>query len=129
MKEYREDTVEGSVKLLERELGIREGFLQSLKNEDDWSFIIKVHALLEGAISHLLCKALGHDQLSEVFSYIEISNKRSGKIAFVKALSLLEKPDRRFINSLSELRNRVVHDVSNVDFNLKEYGVKVKCCV
>jgi hypothetical protein len=121
MKEHREDTVEGSIRLLEKELGIREGFLESLKNEDDWSFIIKIHALLEGAISHLLCKALGHDGLSEVFSFIELSNKRSGKMAFVKTLSLLDKPDRRFISSLSELRNSLVHDISNVDFNLKKY--------
>lgn len=121
MKKYSEDTIEGSIRLLEKELVIREGFLESLRNEDDWSFIIKVHALLEGAVSHLLCKTLGHDQLSEVFSFIELSNKRSGKIAFIKALSLLDKPDRRFISSLSELRNQLVHDISNVDFDLKEY--------
>ena len=121
MIEYSEDTVEGSIRVLEKNLSIREGFLESLKREDDWSFIIKVHALLEAAISHLLCEALGHKQLSEVFSFIELSNKRSGKIAFVKALSLLDKPDRRFIISLSELRNQLVHDISNVDLDLKKY--------
>ncbi len=113
-----EDTVEGSVRLLEKALDIREGFLESLKSEDDWSFIIKLHALIEAAISHLLCKTLRHDDLKEVFSSMELSDKRGGKLAFVKSLNLLDKTDRRFISSLSELRNRLVHDVSKVGFDL-----------
>ena len=50
-----------------------------------------------------------------------MSNKSTGKAAFVNALELLEKPERRFISSLSELRNKLVHDVRNVNFNLAEY--------
>jgi len=121
MKEDSIHTVEGSVRQLEKEIGIRPGFLESLKTEDDWSFIIKLHALVEAAVSYLLCKALGHDELSETFSFLELSNKRVGKIAFVKSLGLLDEKDRRFISSLSELRNKLVHDISNVQFDLKEY--------
>jgi len=121
MAEKPENTVEGSVQLIEKEVGVRRGFLASLLKEDDWSFIIKIHALLEAAVSYLLCKTLGRDELAEVFPYVELSEKRAGKMAFVKALNLLEEPDRRFVSSLSELRNQLVHKVKNVEFDLKKH--------
>jgi len=119
--EALKDTVEGSVRLIEKEVGLREGFLEQLRREDDWSFIIKVHALLEAAISHLLCRVLGRNELAEVLCFVELSDKRAGKMAFVRALGLLEKPDRRFISSLSELRNQLVHKVRNADFDLQAH--------
>lgn len=101
--------------------GEGKAFTLKSRNEDDWSFIIKAHALLEAAVAHLLCKALHKDELLPVFSFLELSNKSSGKIAFVKALDLLDKQDRRFISSLSELRNKLVHNVSNVNFGLQPF--------
>lgn len=115
------DTVEGSVRRIEHDLGLQDGFLESLRKEDDWSFVIKTHALLEAAIGHILCKTLKRDELSEVFSFLELSDKRKGKIAFISALNLLQKPDRRLISSLSELRNMLVHDVKNTQFHLQEH--------
>jgi len=70
-----EDTVEGSVRLIESAVGVPQGFLESLKNEDDWSFVIKIHALLEAAVSHLLCKTLGRDELADVLSFTELSGR------------------------------------------------------
>lgn len=116
-----ENTVRGSLHAIEKALGLQPGFLENLHSQDDWSFIVKAHALVEAAISHLLCRALGRDELADVFANMELSGKTSGKIAFVKALSLLEEPDRRFINSLSELRNHLVHNVLKVQFDLQQY--------
>ena len=39
---------------LERHVGVREGLFQRLLEEDDWSFVIKLHALLEAVCTHLL---------------------------------------------------------------------------
>jgi hypothetical protein len=119
------DTIEDSVRALEEELGLPGGFLERLRDEDDWSFIIKAHALIESAVSHLVCIALGKPILAEVLSHLELSDKRRGKMAFASALGLVEKPDRRFINSLSELRNTLVHDVRNVGFSLSKYVAAV----
>ena len=115
------DSVEGSVNALEKELGLTEGLLEKLLIEDDWSFIIKIHALIEGAVSLLLTRSIGKEELHDIFSSLDLSNKRLGKMAFVKALNLLDQPDRRFISSLSELRNMMVHDISMVNFNLKDH--------
>jgi hypothetical protein len=89
--------------------------------EDDWSFVIKSHAFLEAALTHLLADHLGKADLLPVFAYLETSNVRTGKLAFVKAFDLLDKGARRFIHTLSELRNDLVHEVGNVNFSFSSY--------
>jgi hypothetical protein len=110
-------TQERPIANIENQLGLPTGFLLSLyTHEDDWSFVIKSHAFLEAALTHLLADHLGKDDLVPVFAYLETSNVRTGKLAFVKAFDLLDKGARRFIHTLSELRNDLVHEVSNVNF-------------
>lgn len=100
----------------EAELGLPKGFLLVLRNEDDWSFVIKSHALIEAAVSRLLSISAGDPRMASVFQRLELSDVSRGKLAFVSELELLDKPVRRFIRSLSELRNRLVHDIRNVSF-------------
>lgn len=111
------------VPILEERIGVAPGFFDRLDTEDDsdWAFVIKLHALIEAAISHLLTTELRRAELEKVFSRLDISNKHTGKAAFVEALELLDKPARTFIHSLSALRNSLVHDVKNVDFELDAY--------
>jgi hypothetical protein len=107
---------------IENQLGLPAGFLRGLyDHEDDWSFVIKSHAFLEAALTHLLAEHLGKEDLLSVFAYLETSNVHTGKLAFVKAFDLLDKGARRFIHTLSELRNDLVHEVSNVGFNFATY--------
>ena len=115
------------VPLLEQRLGLHTGFFESLNGEDenDWSFVIKVHALAEAAVSHLLSEHLQRPELVDLFSRLDMSNKATGKAAFVKALGLLEEPERRFLSSLSELRNQLVHDVRNVNFDFASHVEKM----
>jgi len=111
------ETHERPIADIETQLGLPTGFLISLyAHEDDWSFVIKAHAFLEAALTHLLADHLGKEDLLPVFAYLETSNVRTGKLAFVKAFDLLDKGARRFIHTLSELRNDLVHEVSNVGF-------------
>jgi hypothetical protein len=110
-------TQERPIADIEAQLGLPTGFLLGLyAHEDDWSFVIKSHAFLEAALTHLLADHLGREDLLPVFAYLETSNIRTGKLAFVKAFDLLDKGARRFIHTLSELRNDLVHEVSNVNF-------------
>ena len=108
---------------LEAKLGIAPGFFGALDSDDenDWSFIIKLHALVEATVSHLLTEQLHRPELAELFARLDISNKTTGKAAFVELLALLDKPERRFMSSLSELRNKLVHDVRNVGFDLTRH--------
>ena len=112
---------------LEAVLGLEGGFFHSLNSEDesDWSFVIKLHALTEAAVSHMLTTTLKEEALADVFARLDMSNKTTGKAAFVKALGLLSEAERRFVSSLSELRNSLVHDVRNVHFELHEHVAKL----
>jgi len=111
------------VPLLEAKLGLQQGFFDSLNSDDenDWSFVIKAHALAEAAVSHLLTEQVQKPELASLFSRLDMSNKATGKAAFVKALGLLGEDERRFISAFSGLRNSLVHDVRNVNFDLLVY--------
>jgi hypothetical protein len=113
--------VQEAIKILESKLNIRAGFLDALLEEDDWSFVIKSHAVLETVISTLIVDHIGYDCLIEIFSRLELGNKQYGKIAFIKELELLNSDERRFILAFSKLRNLLVHNVSYINFSFDEY--------
>lgn len=105
---------------LETNIGVEQGFFERLLDEDDLSFIIKLHAVFEAVVTDLLTYHFQEESLRDLFARLELSNKTTGKIAFMKAISWMGKDKRRYISSLSELRNSLVHDVRNCSFNLKE---------
>lgn len=106
---------------LEKRLGLPEGFIAHLENEDDWSFVIKSHALLEAAVSHLLAHTLGRPELIDVFSRLDMAAQKWGKLAFAKALDVIDDADRRFIRELGEIRNAFAHQISNAGATLSGY--------
>jgi hypothetical protein len=97
------------------------GFLEQLQLEDDWSFVVKIHALVEAAVTHALVARTGLTTAEDFFANLELSGSRVGKLVLTKALDLLRSDERRFVHSLSELRNFFVHDVKNVGVDLKQY--------
>lgn len=108
------------LRLMESELSLPAYFLDKIAREDDWSFIIKVHALIEAAVTSQLSLNLDA-RLRTVFEKIELSNSQTGKVVFAEAMGLLDSKHRRFIRRLSEIRNSVVHDIKKVSFNLQDY--------
>jgi hypothetical protein len=115
------DDLEEAIRNIEGRSGVRAGFFADLLKEDDWSFIIKAHALLESACAELLAERTGVPALIDVFSRLELSAKTTGKVAFLKAFDLAIDRERRFIVALSELRNTLVHNVRNTTFSLTEH--------
>lgn len=102
------------------EVGLDPGLIGSLHKDNDWTFVIKLHAILEAALNHLILSRLGAPT-AEIVEHLETNNARTGKIAFINAYELLPKNCVRFIRSLSEVRNRAVHDFKNFDLDLKKY--------
>lgn len=113
--------VDTGIVQLEERIGLRPGFVGTLYDEDDWSFIIKLHALLEAACSHLLAFHFNEPVLSDFFSRLELSGKTLGKTRLLGQLDLLGKEYRRCAAALSELRNNLVHDIRNSEFRLIHY--------
>jgi hypothetical protein len=113
--------LEELVKGLESDLGLPAGFFSALPKEDDWSFVIKLHALFEGAVTHMLLHKLGFPRLGSVLARLELGDPRIGKLAFARELDVLDEGERRFLTTLSRIRNQLVHDARRVTFQFKEY--------
>jgi hypothetical protein len=104
---------------LEESIGIPRKLLESLLNEDDdWTFIVKIHGIIETGLNHMLLVSLGHPELRKIISKMDTS---SGKLAFIKALKLLPDDARMFVRVLSTVRNAAVHDTKNFTISLIEY--------
>ena len=106
---------------LKESVGLSRKLLMSLDRDDDWTFVIRMHAILEAALNHLLIGQFDNPGLDPVMAALDTSSDRTGKIAFIKAYDLLQASARTFIRRFSELRNLVVRDVRNSDLNLAEY--------
>jgi hypothetical protein len=113
--------LEEAIRNIEERIGVRTGFFDELAKEDDWSFVIKAHALLESACAEILALRTGTPQTLDIFSRTELSSKSTGKVAFLKAFDLLNDRERRFISAFSEIRNSLVHNIRNTSFNLQLY--------
>ena len=106
---------------VEKHYDLGSGFMHDLLHEEDWSFVIKAHALVEAAASQLLTHHIGDRRVAGIVEKLELSNTRTGRLAFLGALDLLDKPHHRFVRSLSELRNKLVHNVHSVRFCFSDH--------
>lgn len=105
----------------ETRIDLPSGFFNSLIAEDDWAFLIKTHALIEACITHAICATLGRPELEAVVARLDTANNQSGKLAFAKTLGLLDKPMRKYVTTLSQLRNEVVHNARSANFRFQEH--------
>lgn len=111
--------------VIEESMALPSGFLDSLCEEDDWSFIIKMHAFLEAQLSTVIVDHLNKEELSSVITEIPMSNGKYGKARIAYSLGIIPKEMLTYINSLSALRNKLVHNIKNVKFNIiNEYEKK-----
>jgi hypothetical protein len=105
---------------LEKSLGAPAGSLYSMTKTDDWSLIIKAHALIEGAVSQLLADSLD-SRLQPIFERLELGRVQTGKLEFAKHLELVSGEHREFIKTLSSLRNKLAHDLRHLNFSFESY--------
>jgi hypothetical protein len=111
-------SIDKGVHSLQDKLCLPTDFFKRLLEEDDWSFVIKLHALIEAACTDLLLHHLDEPSLKNIISRLELNNKTFGKLAFIKELELLGDTSRRYISALSEWRNNFVHNVQNCNASL-----------
>jgi hypothetical protein len=115
------DFLEQHAKELENSLGLTPGFFHSLlSQDDDWSFVIEAQALVEAGVTFHLVEAVGDARLAMSFAHLPLGGA-AGKLAFAKALGILDRSQVRFALYVSRLRNNLVHDVRNVGFSLGDY--------
>jgi hypothetical protein len=105
-----------AVAAFESQLGLETGFVYRLAKEDDWSFVVKAHALLEAMLSHSLPLA-AIDGLTRTLR--GLNNAR--KIQAARDLSIIDDDDERALRELSRLRNKLAHDVSMTRFHFADH--------
>jgi hypothetical protein len=105
---------------MEKALAAPEGALTTLPAQDDWSCIIKCHALIEGAVTGMLSAALDQ-RLRHIFNILELGREGTGKLEFAKALDMLTPEQRRFVRELSRIRNLLAHDLRHLAFTIPNY--------
>jgi hypothetical protein len=101
---------------LDEKLLAPKGFMLNLLHEDDWSFVIKGHPLIESAVSRMLFLALDER--------LRVSFKKLGlraKLGFAKALEMLTPDEIKLVEDLSEIRNKLAHDSSYLAWTVGEH--------
>lgn len=118
------DQIVDGLRAGEKRLGLPAGTLIKMASEDDYLLVIKMIATIEPAINELIAKGmsrpigLGGDPASKFAGVVEFSTKlplngRSSKIEFAEALGVLRTSDKKFIDALSQIRNRYAHNIRN----------------
>src|SRR5437660_10922429 len=105
---------------LEKLLGLPSGFFLLLLKEDDWSFIIKTHALVESGMTRLLEVATTPTIPAAFVETLALTGRHS-KLELLQLLDCLDPADAKFVRGLSEIRNLLVHNVTHVHFVLRNY--------
>jgi hypothetical protein len=95
-------------------LGLPCNFYDSLRNEDDWSFVIKANALVEAACSDALAARFHAPELAACLATLDLGHQKHGKVAILRALGSIEKEQASFLQVLYELRNKLAHNISQV---------------
>lgn len=113
-----DEDLHAHVRAIESELnlGITAGFLEGLMKEpDDWSFIIKLQALIEAAVTHLITVEINREPLQEVFARMEMGDgHQRGKLFIAKQLDLFDAEVIGFFRTIGQIRNRFAHNVTDV---------------
>ncbi len=117
LEEIKTDIVEG----LGGELTDKTDFLIKLMKGDDWSLVIKSHALIESVISELIIAKINQEEIKTIVERLPLHGSEISKIEIVKTYNLIDKEQISFIKSLSELRNKLAHKFEYVEFSYVKY--------
>ncbi|MGC2626768.1 MAG: hypothetical protein WA269_08015 [Candidatus Udaeobacter sp.] len=109
-----------------RRLGLAQSPLRSLESDDDWSFVIKMYAILEAALNHLLKVRLNDPKLIKIVTKLPTNDERRGKLALIKTYDLLREDCRLFVQLFSKIRNTAVHDAKSFGLDLTKYVTAIK---
>ena len=115
------DNISESVNKFEKDLNLPNKFYESLLNENDWSFVIKLSAFLEAVCTDLLLTKFKDNNLENSLAILDYANPRCGKINFLEKMKVIEKEQASVLFELATIRNNIVHKIKNVNFTFENY--------
>jgi hypothetical protein len=114
-------TIFDDVREFESRLGLPKDFYSQLLHEGDWSFVIKLNALFEGACTHVLTNRLHAPELADAFAQLDLLNTKFGKVELLRALGAISSEQTSILRGLAELRNGLVHNIADVGFSFDSH--------
>jgi len=90
------------------------------REKNEWAFLIKAHALVETAVSHLIAQASPDPRLAPVFEELSKASL-DRKLSWAAKMHLLDDNHLPAARLLSRIRNMVVHDIRQVDFTFDTF--------
>lgn len=105
---------------IEARLKLPEGFYLKLLEEDDWSFVIKLSSLFEGACTEVLSAQVNCPEMNDILARMDMAAPK-GKIETLKKFGSLTDDQAKILKAIAELRNELVHKISNVGFQFSRY--------
>jgi len=113
--------VEVDLLRMEIHLGLPDGFiLDLLKKGDDWTFILRLHALVETSLDYLIVAKLDYPSLHHWISRHNIAG-RTGKKTLALLIQAIDDNDGAMVEGLSDLRNQFAHGIRLMGVRLSEY--------
>jgi len=95
--------------------------LFKLVDEDDWSFVIKIHAFIEAMVTELIITQISDNRIKSTIERLPLSDGQASKLKMAKDLDLLNSNERKFIKIFSTLRNDLAHKIENVNFTFENH--------
>jgi hypothetical protein len=107
-----------SVLLAELNVGLPPTTFWKLLNEpDDWSFVLKLHAIFEGVLGRVLMKRVTEETLDEYTNFTRRVHM-AFELPFMSRDVVEGEKCRSFLLALNQLRNRFAHNASYISADL-----------
>ena len=117
-----DESIRATHHFLTGRLGLSARFINGiLETDDEWTLVIKLHAMVESALNEVLMARFKVPELEKVIARLETGDPERGKIAFAQKFGWITDRQRTFLRFFSTLRNFLVHDAKNFEFSLKTY--------
>ena len=100
-----------------KQLGLSSHFVLDILREDDWSFVIKTHALMEAAVTTAIRHRLADLSIDGFLGRLQL--RRCLELA--EELQAIDAQLLTRIRFFSQIRNEIVHDVTKCSFSFAKY--------
>ena len=98
-----------------------DSFLEDLLQGDDWTYIIRLHALLETAITWALEIHLQPHPIGDFLARLNFAGRGSSKLELAEQLGILDQDSRKYVSGINTIRNRLAHNIRHLRFDLARY--------
>ena len=110
-----------SVAILEKQLGLKDGFVNGLLHEkDDWAFVIKLSVIVEATLAKVINSYLQNPKIEKHVRSLPMGG-RTGKIQLARDLGVVGPKSMDRLQAIAELRNDFAHSIGVVQISFIEY--------